>query len=312
MDLRAPIVIAGGSGFLGQNLARELATRHEQVVVLSRHPATRCAAGRHVLWDARTMGDWAAELDGAAAIVNLVGRSVDCRKTPAHCDEILRSRLEATRVLGAAMRAVSRPPPVWVQMSTAHIYGDPADAVCDERSATGWGLAPDVARAWEQAAMEAVLPNTRTVILRTSFVLGRDGGALPRLRSLARWGLGGPVGHGRQGISWIHERDMTHLIEWSLRNADAEGVYVATSPTPVSNADFMRALRRTLGVAVGLPAGAWLVRLGARCVFRTDPELALEGRYCVPRRLQQEGFSFRFPNLAAALRDLCGAPAVAG
>jgi uncharacterized protein (TIGR01777 family) len=206
--MAGPIVIAGGSGFLGVSLATHLASSGKAVVLVSRHPPKVAGPWRYVSWDGRTLGDWRRELDGAGGLVNLAGRSVDCVKTPDHQDEILRSRVEATRLLGQAVRAVACPPPVWVQMSTAHIYGDPPEAVCREDSPFGYGLAPFVGRAWEEEFRVAALPSQRQVILRTSFVLGRDrgagGGALPRLRWLARLGLGGRIGAGTQGMSWIH------------------------------------------------------------------------------------------------------------
>lgn len=307
MDWPAPtgrFVIAGGSGFLGRNLARHIASDSCEAVLLSRHAPREDGPWRHVQWDGRKVGDWVVCLDGAAGIVNLAGRSVDCIKTPAHCDEILRSRVESTRVLGEAVRDVSNPPPVWVQMSTAHIYGDPPETVCDEDSAFGWGLAPDVGRAWEQAFEEATPAEMRTVVLRTSFVLGRNGGAVPRLMALARWGLGGTAGRGRQGMSWIHERDMDRLFARALMDESMRGAYMATAPNPVSNAVFMRALRRAIGMPIGLPAFEWMVRIGAPLIMRTDPELALCGRYCVSKRLRDEGFEFEFAEINAALRDL--------
>jgi uncharacterized protein (TIGR01777 family) len=235
--------------------------------------------------------------------VNLAGRTVDCVKTPDHCDEILRSRVEATRVLGQALRRVRQPPPVWLQMSTAHRYGDPPESVCDEDAAFGYGLAPFVGEAWEEAHEHALLSGMRSVVLRTSFVLGRGGGALPNLARLARVGLGGKVGGGRQGISWIHERDMNRLFERAISDERMKGAYIATAPNPVPNVAFMRALRRALRMPVGLPAAAWMVRLGAP-VLGTDPELALFGRYCISRRLGEEGFVFDFPEIEAAFRDL--------
>ena len=305
-----PVVIAGGSGFLGISLATHLAASGTQVVILSRTPPRVSGPWRHVAWDARTPGDWRRELDGATGIVNLTGRTVDCIKTPDHQDEILRSRVEATSVLGEAVRSVASPPPVWVQMSTAHIYGDPPKVVCTEGSAYGVGLAPFVAKAWEQAFEASALPTQRKVILRTSFVIGRDrgagGGALGRLRTLVRLGLGGTVGSGEQGMSWIHERDMNRLFECGLTDPAMHGVYIASAPNPVSQREFMRALRRALRVPVGLPAFEWMVRIGAPLLMRTDPELALYGRYVVPRRLREEGFEFRFPDLAPALTDLLG------
>lgn len=303
-----PVVIAGGSGFLGVSLATHLATSGTPIVLLSRKPPRVSGPWRHVTWDARTLDDWHRELDGAAGLVNLVGRSVDCVKTPDHQDEILRSRLEATRVLGQAVRSVGSPPPVWVQMSTAHIYGDPPRVTCTEDSPFGFGLAPFVGRAWEAAFHAGVLPSQRKVILRTSFVIGRNrgagGGALSRLQTLVRFGLGGAVGSGEQGMSWIHEADMNRLFERGLADAHMQGAYIATAPNPVSQREFMRALRRAMGMPIGLPAFAWMVRLGAPLLMRTDPELALYGRYLVSQRLREERFEFRFPELDCALADL--------
>ncbi len=300
-----PIVIAGGSGFLGQSLAHHLHALGRRIVILSRSASHSVAPFTYAPWDARTLGPWSAHLDGAAAVVNLVGRTVDCIKTPDHCDEILRSRIESTRILGAAMRTIADPPPVWVQMSTAHIYGDPPTTVCDEDSALGYGLAPTVGRAWEQAFHDAAPHTQRHVILRTTFVIGRGGGALARLAFLARIGLGGTVGSGSQGMSWIHERDLNRLFERAIADPAMRGTYIATAPEPVSNRVFMRELRRALRAPIGLPAAEWMVRIGAPLLMRTDPELALYGRYCVSRRLREEGFTFEFPSLAPALTDLC-------
>lgn len=297
------IVIAGGSGFLGTSLARHLMALGCDVVILTRSMPTEAHFRQ---WDARSIGDWISELDDAAAIVNIVGRSVDCVKTPDHCDEILRSRVEATQVIGAACRRIASPPPVWVQMSTAHIYGDPPDVICDEGSALGYGLAPTVGRAWEEAYNAAVPDATRGVVLRTSFVIGAGGGAMKRLALLTRLGLGGTVGHGTQGMSWIHIRDMNRLFERAIADESMRGVYIATAPNPVSNRAFMSALRRAMGRRIGLPAPAWMVRRGAPLLLKTDPELALYGRYCVSSRLGEEGFTFDFPELPAALADLYG------
>lgn len=194
-------------------------------------------------------------------------------------------------------------------MSTAHIYGDPPEVACDEDSALGFGLAPTVGTAWEAAFATAALPTIRGVVLRTSFVIGRGGGALSRLSTLVRFGLGGTVGHGRQGMSWIHQRDMNRLFERALTDPSMTGMYIATAPNPVSNREFMKQLRRAMGMPIGLPALVPMVRLGAPLVMRTDPELALYGRYCVSKRLGDEGFRFEFPELGPALDELCCAPA---
>ncbi|MFO0838304.1 MAG: DUF1731 domain-containing protein [Phycisphaerae bacterium] len=307
-ESRGRIVIAGGSGFLGVSLATHLSIAGWTIVILSRTPPHVAGAWRHVRWDARTLGEWSRELDGAAGLVNLAGRSVDCIKTPDHQDEIRRSRIEATQVLGQALRSVASPPPVWVQMSTAHIYGDPPEAVCNEDSPIGYGFAPAVGGAWEAAFHHSVLPRQRWVVLRTSFVIGRDrgagGGALARLKTLVQLGLGGPVGSGKQGISWIHELDMNRLFERALIDPDFQGLFIATAPNPVSQRHFMRTLRRAMRMPIGLPAPAWLVRIGAPLLMRTDPELALYGRYLVSERLREENFEFRFPELRGALEEL--------
>jgi uncharacterized protein len=304
----ARIVIAGGSGFLGISLAKHLAGRGAAIVVLSRSAPKVAGAWRHTPWDARTLGEWKRELDGAAGLVNLAGRSVDCIKTPDHQDEILRSRVEATRVLGEAMHSIDSPPPVWVQMSTAHIYGDPPELVCDEDSPFGSGFAPFVGRAWEDAFYANALPDQRKVILRTSFVIGRDCGAgcgaLARLLPLVRLGLGGTIGTGKQGISWIHESDMNRLFERALTDMNMQGVYIATAPNPVSQRVFMREMRRAVGIPVGLPAFVWMVKIAAPLVLRADPELALYERYLVSRRLREMQFEFKFLDLRDALADL--------
>lgn len=303
-----PIVIAGGSGFLGSALARHLTASGRAVIILSRSVPKNCGTAQHASWDARTVGDWRHALNGAAGVVNLVGRTVDCLKTPDHRDEIFRSRVESVNVLGEAMRSLEMPPPTWVQMSTAHIYGDPPVAVCDEESSFGYGFAPDVGRAWEAAFETNKLPSQRGVVFRTSFVVGRNmgsgGGALARLLTLAKLGLGGTVASGKQGMSWIHEADMNRLFERALLDPSMNGAYIASSPNPVSQQEFMHTLRRVVRMPIGLPAFTWMVRLGAPFFMRTDPELALHGRYVISKRLKAEGFQFRFPHLAEALADL--------
>jgi len=301
-------VIAGGSGFLGLSLARHLTDRGASVVILSRSVPRIDGPWQHQVWDGRTLGPWKDALNTASGLVNLAGRSVDCIKTPDHQDEIVRSRVESTRILGAAMREIDSPPPVWVQMSTAHIYGDPPEVLCTEESALGYGLAPFVGKAWEEAYADSVLPSQRQVILRTSFVLRRNrgagAGALDTLLPLTGMGLGGRIGSGTQGMSWIHELDMNRLLERGLSDARMQGVYIASAPNPVSQVEFMRELRRSVGMPIGLPAFSWMVRFGARFLLRTDPELGLYGRYVHSRRLAEESFEFQLPTLHEALQEL--------
>jgi uncharacterized protein (TIGR01777 family) len=306
-NFKNKIVITGGSGFLGVNLAQALVESDYQVCIISRNPPKTNGGWKFAKWDAQSLGEWVTELEGATAIVNLAGRSVDCIKTPDNCDEILRSRVETTQLIGQAIRQIKTPPSTWIQMSTAHIYGDPPKIVCTEGSAFGYGLAPFVGRAWEKAFEEGVLSDMRQVVLRTSFVLGRNGGALPRLAFVARLGLGGKVGHGNQGISWLHEEDMNRLFIHAIEDDKMKGVYIATAPNPVSNAEFMGELRKALGMPIGLPAMAWMVKVGAPMLLKTDPELALYGRYCISRRLAEEGFEFKYPTIEAALQAIYSA-----
>lgn len=313
------IVIAGGSGFLGVSLAYHLSDIGYDVAILSRRSPRPHGPWQHVCWNARDLGDWITCVDGADAIVNLTGRTVDCIKTPDHRDEIVRSRVESTLVLGKAMREVKCPPPVWVQMSTAHIYGDPPEVVCTEDSPPGLGLAPEVAKAWEAAFFQSCLTHEdtgssekrttqRSVVVRTSFVIGRDrgagGGALARLKFLAHCGLGGRVGRGTQGMSWIHEHDMNRIFTRAIRDTNMQGIYIASAPEPESQRDYMRKLRKSIRMPIGLPATELMVRFGAHWLLRTDPELALYGRYVKPRRLIEEGLSFEYPELSEALADL--------
>ncbi|HBS06286.1 MAG TPA: TIGR01777 family protein [Leptospiraceae bacterium] len=295
------VIIAGGSGYLGLNLARYLLHSGYSVSILSRKvPKDIPTGAKHINWDGRTLGDWAANLEGCHALVNLTGRTVDCIKTPETMDQILRSRVESTAILGEALKTVRKKPSVWVQMSTAHIYGDSLE-LCDERSAFGYGLAPDVGRAWEETFNRALPRGMRGVILRTSFVIGPSGGALQRLALLVRLGLGGTVGHGKQGMSWIHEEDMNRLFQMAIEDRKMKGPYIASAPEPRSQKEFMRALRKSMRMPIGLPAAGWMVRLGAPLLMRTDPDLALYGRYVIPGRLMNDGFQFLYPNLESAL-----------
>ena len=299
------IVITGGSGFLGKSLARHLSSKGYKVIIVSRHSPADPGPWTHKNWDGINNDDWSKELEGASAVVNLAGRSVDCRKTPKNCAEILDSRVNSVNALGEALEALSSPPKVWIQMSTAHIYGDPPTELCTEDSPLGEGLAPKVGEVWEKAYKEHAPNSVRQVILRTSFVIGNSGGAFPKLKALAKYGLGGKAGDGKQGISWIHEKDMNELMQQCIEDNKYNGTYIATAPEPVSYATFMASLRRALRSPVGLPAPAWLIRLGAKLILRTDPELILLGRYCKSTRLEEEGFRFKFPDINEALEDLC-------
>lgn len=301
------VILPGGTGFLGTALARELAARGYEVVILTRRPGRVSDPVtpnlRRVSWDGKTPGEWSRELEGAEAVVNFTGRNVNCRYGPRNRREMLESRVDSVRVLNAAIRACVEPPRTFIQAATLAILGDAGDEPKDDSAPPGVGFSPDVAKAWEQAFYETPTPATRKVLLRISFALAAEGGALGTLAALARCFLGGTVGRGSQYVSWIHISDLCRAIVWAIENDAAQGTYNATAPNPVTNATFMRELRQALRRPWSPPAPAWAVRLGS-FFLRTEPELALWGRRGVPKRLLEEGFNFRFTDVRAALEDL--------
>jgi uncharacterized protein (TIGR01777 family) len=307
------IVIPGGTGQVGTLLARAFVADGHEVVVLSRTPGK--APWRVARWDAETVGDWAAEIDGADAVINLAGRSVNCRYHAENRRLIKQSRISSTRAVGQAIARAARPPRVWLQASTATIYAHRYDAPNDE--ATGlpggteehapdtWRFSIDVAKSWEQAANEFIVPQTRKVLLRSAMTMSPDrGGVFDVLLRLVRYGLGGASGDGRQYVSWIHDRDFIRAVYWLMDHAELQGPVNLAAPNPLPNAEFMRTLRATWGIGFGLPAAKWMLAFGA-FFLRTETELILKSRRVVPGRLLQTGFEFQFPTWAAAAADLC-------
>lgn len=298
------VVIAGGSGYLGRRLARRLAERGDTVCILTRNPlANDNGLWREVKWDGRTLDEWSVEFDGADVLVNLTGKNVNCRPTRANRDEILASRVDSVRVLGEAVRAVDHPPQVWVQASSLAIYGDAGERVCDEAARVDEAWPANVCTAWEEALGDALLPCMRWVTLRIGFVIGRDGGALPFLARLARWGLGGSISNGRQWISWLHEEDMDRVLLRAIDEKAMRGVFNATAPEAVTNAELMRELRRVLKRPWSPPVPKPAVYLGA-WLIGSDPVIGLTGRRCVPAKLSAEGFEFQHQRLEGALRKI--------
>jgi len=298
------VIIFGGTGFIGLSLADHLKNKGFTPVLVARSKPKKPITHEFRKWDAISIGDWIEDLKECKAIVNFAGKTVDCVKTPDNCDLILRSRVDSTTTIGKALKEINNPPKIWIQMSTAHIYGDPPTQICSEESATGYGLAPTVGKAWEDAFLNSLPKKTRGVRLRTSFVIGKNGGALKSLKRIVRLGLGGTVGHGKQGMSWIHEYDMNEIILQAIINDKFKGIYIVSSPNPKSNKEFMKLLRKKMRIPFGLPSSELMIRIGAKMVFNTDPELVLYGRYVKPQRLKVEGFTFKFPDLENALDDL--------
>jgi hypothetical protein len=307
------IVIPGGSGQVGNVLARYFHKSGHNVVVLSRQP--RAAAWRNVYWDGETVGDWAAEFEQADAVINLAGRSVNCRYNNRHRRQIMESRVRSVRAVGAAINACQQPPRAWLQMSTATIYAHRYDVPNDEltgilggnepHAPDTWRFSIEVARAWEQTCDEFVTPQTRRLKLRLAMLMNVDrGGTFDLLLSLVRHGLGGKSGNGRQYMSWIHEQDFIRAVEWLIEHSEIEGVVNLAAPNPLPNADFMRGLRAAWGARFGLPATEWMLAIGTR-LMRTESELILKSRRVVPGRLLEAGFAFDFPHWPAGARELC-------
>ena len=297
------VVLAGGSGFLGRSLAKKLLKKNYEVVVLTRSPRERTDGILEVKWDGKTLGEWIQYLNGAEAVVNLTGRSVNCPHTPENRREIVESRVNSVNDLAAAIDHASRPPRVWVQAGSLAYYGDLADEWCEENTPSGQGDAVEICRLWENAFRIAPLKNTRRVLLRIGIVLARHGGALSVLGKLTKWFLGGAAGNGRQYISWIHLADMNQMWVDAIEREDLGGVFNACAPHPVTNAEFMFELRRAMYRPWCPPAPVWAVRLGSR-LMKTEPSLALTGRRCSPLHFLEKGFKFQFTELPEALADI--------
>ena len=307
------IVIPGGSGQVGTLLARAFHESGHEVVVLGRK--LKEADWAIVQWDAKTLGAWSAEIDGADVVINLAGRSVNCRYTAKNRRLIKESRINSTKIVGEAIARATRPPRIWMQASTATIYAHRYDAPNDEahgilggtepNAPDTWRFSIDVATSWERAFNESVTPHTRKLLLRSAMTMSPDrGGIFDTLLGLVRRGLGGQSADGRQYISWIHDVDFVRAIFWLIEHEEIEGAVNLAAPYPVPNAEFMRVLRNAWGIPFGLPANNWMLEIGA-FLMQTETELILKSRRVVPGRLLESGFTFQFPTWNEASHDLC-------
>jgi uncharacterized protein len=299
------IILAGGSGYLGQVLAGYFNDKAKEIVIFSRREGGAKAGNvRTVNWDAQTRGNWERELDGADLLVNLCGRNVNCRYTEKNKAAIFRSRLIPTEILGAAIADLTNPPKCWINIASATIYRHAEDRPQDEDTGElGSGFSVDVCKAWEQCFWKTGTPRTKKVVLRTGLVLGRSDGVFPRLERLVAAGLGGHQGTGSQYVSWIHEQDFARAVEWICHNPAPGAVYNATAPEAVSNRQIMALIRKAYGVPFGLPTPQWLLEIGARLIG-TETELVLKSRWVYPKKLVQEGFPFFFPKAEHAINGI--------
>ncbi len=298
------LILAGGTGFLGQAIINRFNRNGTEIIVFSRGPSRIHHNVSYVHWDGKTMGAWSHALENSDVLINLTGKSVDCRYKKKNKAEIISSRVNATKILGEAISKVASPPKVWLNSASATIYRNAEDKAMDEHSGEiGTGFSVGVCQVWESAFNECVTPQTRKIAMRISMVMGKGGGVLPVMSKLVKAGLGGKMGTGKQYVSWIHEEDFLNIIEWLIQNEKAKGPYNFAAPTPLTNDDFMTLMRKKLNVKIGLPAAEWMLEVGAFFI-RTETELILKSRRVVSARLADEGFVFKFPTADLALTNL--------
>lgn len=302
---RPKIVVAGATGFLGGVLTQYFVKRGNTVYALCRKlPATSQQHVKYVLWDGETLGNWAEALEGAEMLINMVGRSVDCRYNEKNKAQILNSRINSTKILGEAVLARADPPKLWINSSSATIYRHSEDKAMNEYDGElGDTFSEQVCKAWEATFHACYTPHTRKVVIRSAIVFGNSGGVLPVLRSLTAKGLGGKQGSGKQYVSWIHEHDFCRAIEYIAQHPVMSGVYNLSSPNPVRNEEMMTTLRLDMGKLIGMPSTKWMLEIGA-ILLQTETELVLKSRRVVPQKLLDAGFEFCFPNVWHALKEL--------
>lgn len=289
------VVIAGGTGFIGRYFEKRFLEEGYEVHIISRQD-------KHLSWLDHT--GIVAALDGAEMLINLAGKSVNCRYNKRNKEEIMESRIETTQILGNAMYACENAPTLWINSSTATIYRDAKDRPMTESTGEiGTGFSVEVAKAWEQSLFAFKLPRTRQVALRTAIVLGEDGGVMAPYLNMVRFGLGGVQGSGDQMFSWIHIEDLYRIVLFLQDNPQLSGVFNCSAPHPVSNRMLMLELRKMAKRSIGLPAPGWMLEMGA-LLIRTETELVLKSRWVLPERLQQEGFAFQYDKIDKALSQL--------
>jgi uncharacterized protein len=312
MSTRLRIVLTGGSGQIGSLLARHFHGTGHEVTVIARNVAP--APWGVVAWDGIHLGEWADALENADVLINLAGRSVNCRYSPANRKTIKESRVQSTRLLGDVIGRLARPPRLWMNASTATIYRHALDRPMDEQTGeiggnetncpTAWRFSIEVATSWESAFFSAVTPRTRKIALRSAMVMSPDrGGIFAELLRLVRLGLGGTAACGKQYVSWIHGADFIRAIEFLIAHEEIDGPVNIAAPNPMPNRDFMRILREAWGIRFGLPATRTMLELGA-LLLRTETELILKSRRVIPGRLLQSGFDFAFADWPKAAQNL--------
>jgi uncharacterized protein len=297
------LIIAAGTGFLGQSILNHFKNKFEEIVILTRGESKIIDGIKYVNWNAKTFSGWENELENATILINLAGKSVDCRYTKENKKEILLSRIESTKILNKAILKCKNPPKHWLNSSTSTIYRFSLDKEMDEvNGEIGNDFSMNVAQSWEKSFFKTETPNTLKTALRTSIVLGKKGGALLPLKMLTKFGFGGKQGKGNQFISWIHEVDFARAIDFIIEN-QMTGVVNIVSTKPIANSDFMSLLQKAVGAPFGIPLNESFLKFGA-IFIRTQAELVLKSRNVIPKRLEKNGFQFEFDTLEKALKNL--------
>lgn len=297
------LVIAAGTGFLGNVLTDYFKDKASEIIILTRGKAYRSGNINYVNWDAQSFSGWEKELEETDVLINLAGKSVNCRYTERNKNEIMASRINSTAVLNKAVLQCKNPPKHWLNSSTATIYNHSLYKKMDEVTGEkGFDFSMTVARTWEKVFFKTETPQTKKTVLRTSIVLGKNGGAFPLMKRLTKLGFGGTQGSGRQFISWIHEEDFARAIEFTIQH-EMTGEVNVVSPTPIRNAEFMQALQKRVGAWFGIPISKTLLEIGA-AIMGTETELVLKSRNVIPKRLEENGFKFKYDTLGKALKAL--------
>lgn len=298
------IVLAGGSGYLGQVFAKHYRDLADEVIILARKMQPGTANIKYVVWDGKTIGNWCSHLKNADLLINLCGKNVNCRYTSKNQKAIVASRVTPTLLLNKVIAKMENPPSVWINITSATIYRHAEDRPQNEIDGEiGYGFSIDVCKQWEESFFSISLPKTRKVALRMGIVFGRADGAFPRLLNLVKLGLGGCQGDGEQYVSWIHEQDAALSTQWILENESISGIVNCTAPNAIKNTELMKTLRNTYGAGLGLPCPTWMLTFGA-WLIGTETELILKSRWVYPKILEDSGFKFQYPTAATAIRDL--------
>ena len=297
------LIIAAGTGFLGKVLVEHFKEKFDEIVILTRGKSKILDTIKYVNWDAKTFSGWENELENASVLINLAGKSVDCRYTDANKKEIYDSRIDSTKILNQSVLNCKNPPKHWLNSSTSTIYRFSLDKQMDEvNGEIGDDFSMNIAKSWERTFFETQTPKTLKTAVRTSIVLGKNGGAFIPLKMLTKFGFGGKQGKGNQFISWIHEKDFARAIEF-ISEKKMSGIVNVVSPKPIANYEFMKKLRKSIGVSFGISTSKFLLKIGS-FIIRTEPELVLKSRNVIPKRLQENGFHYEYDTLEKAFENL--------